>query len=170
MPEPVLLHGDRIVLREWRLDDVRGMHRWFGNLKVRRFLDFGAESLAGSEAHLLNVVAPSQTLEPRTDYYLAVELCQTGLTIGNAGFSWKSDGVAEIGYFLEPGSWGQGFATEAAELLIHYAFDLGAKLVIAECDAKNSASERVMRRCGMEMSGERGVGKLAYAIQNPTRK
>jgi RimJ/RimL family protein N-acetyltransferase len=90
----------------------------------------------------------------RYRYYFAVELKSSSRVIGEAGFEWdrkdRAARRAEIGYFLEKEFWGQGYATEAALLVMDFAFTtLGADEVSAACDPCNHASARVMRRCGL---------------------
>ena len=61
-----------------------------------------------------------------------------------------ADTVAEIGYVFDPGSAGQGYATEAGEALLRIAFEgVGVRRVIAQCSADNRPSWRLMERLGM---------------------
>jgi RimJ/RimL family protein N-acetyltransferase len=97
----------------------------------------------------------------RYRYYLAVELRPFNRVIGEAGFEWspkdRASREAEVGYFLEKQFWGHGYATEAAGLVIDFAFaTLGANQVSAACDPRNHASERVMRRCGLRNNSRDG--------------
>jgi [ribosomal protein S5]-alanine N-acetyltransferase len=56
----------------------------------------------------------------------------------------------EVFYSLVPGSWGNGYATEAAGGVIDYALcGLGLTEVFAEVDAGNAASAAVIERLGM---------------------
>jgi RimJ/RimL family protein N-acetyltransferase len=56
----------------------------------------------------------------------------------------------ELGYRLRREAWGQGFATEGSLALIAVAFtQLGVDRVRAETMAVNTASRRVMERCGL---------------------
>ena len=165
MDSGIYLEGGRLIVRDWRLDEIDGMHRWYGDPEVRRFVSFGADSKEESEKHLKETVVPSQSEDPRIEYYLAVELKETGQTIGDVGFEWKEPGHAEIGYFFEPSYWGAGYATEAAKLVIQYAFDLGADSVFATCDEKNTASEKVMQRCGLQPQPSNEVGRLLYRVE-----
>ena len=59
------------------------------------------------------------------------------------------DGAVEIGYVIHPDHWGQGFATEAVRAAIDELFRLGCPKVIAGFFAGNTASRRVMEKCGM---------------------
>jgi [ribosomal protein S5]-alanine N-acetyltransferase len=61
---------------------------------------------------------------------------------------------AEIGYWIAPEQWGQGYATEASRALITYAFDtLKLHRVEAKHFARNPASGRVMQKLGMRHEG-----------------
>ncbi len=56
----------------------------------------------------------------------------------------------EIGWRLLPEHWGQGYAGEAASVLLGYGLDrLALPLVISDIRAGNPASLRVARRIGM---------------------
>jgi ribosomal-protein-serine acetyltransferase len=67
---------------------------------------------------------------------------------GFHGFDWSVPSF-ELGYFLHPGARGRGYASEAVQLVSEMAFtDLGARRVWATCDAKNTASWRLLERCG----------------------
>ena len=165
----IVVQGERVALREWRGDDVDAMHRWLGNPDVTRFLSWASDSVGESAEHLQECIAAQQEA-PRTRYFLALALVDTGEVIGDAGFEWTSspDGSreGELGYFLVPETWGHGYATEAALLVLELAFDrLGASVMRASCNAKNRASERVMQRCGMRREPEREEpGRRMYRI------
>jgi RimJ/RimL family protein N-acetyltransferase len=58
--------------------------------------------------------------------------------------------VPQLGYRLRPRFWGQGLATEGSTALIDYAFEsIKAIAVEAETMFVNTASRRVMAKCGM---------------------
>ena len=64
----------------------------------------------------------------------------------------------EVGWGLHPSAWGQGFAFEAAEATIDWAFDvLGWAEVIHCIDPENTPSQKLAQRLG---SINRGPGKL----------
>jgi RimJ/RimL family protein N-acetyltransferase len=57
---------------------------------------------------------------------------------------------AELGWVLDPGHAGHGYATEAVRELLRLCFeDLGLHRVTATCFAANEASWRLMERVGM---------------------
>lgn len=55
----------------------------------------------------------------------------------------------EIGWWLAPGLWGRGLATEAALAVRDEAFRLSTAALVARCHPDNRSSERIMRKLGM---------------------
>jgi RimJ/RimL family protein N-acetyltransferase len=97
--------------------------------------------------------------------------------VGVAGLTVDADGTSvELGYWLGRAFWGHGYATEAAGLVIDYAFDrAGARacpakvgtgfakkdmlkqkvsVVTAGCFTDNVRSLRVLRKLGFTIKGE----------------
>ena len=159
----VRLEGPRILLREWCADELDAMHRWLGDPAVKRFLTWGARTVDDSARHLAECIA-EQTRPDRMRYFLAIELADR--VIGDAGFEWIEGSASRrgrLGYFLEPARWGQGYAAEAAGLLLDFAF--GACSMGASCDAANLQSERVMQKLGMRRDAAIELpGRREYAI------
>jgi RimJ/RimL family protein N-acetyltransferase len=70
--------------------------------------------------------------------------------VGTVGLRPLADDGLEIFYSLAPGSWGRGYATEAARAVVGHALGtLGLAEVLAEVDEGNTASVGVVKRLGM---------------------
>ena len=64
--------------------------------------------------------------------------------------------AAYVGYYVLPDYWGNGYASEAAQLLVAYAFDeLNAHRVEASAQADNPSSNRVLEKFGFQQEGTR---------------
>ena len=133
---PVTAHDHAVLLTHWALPDVR------------RFL-FDGEALSAAEV--------TETIEDSTRDFAAagygIWLIQeehgTAL-VGTTGLRPLEDSGLEIFYSLAPGSWGKGYATEAARAVVEHALGpLGLPEVLAEVDEGNAASVAVVRRLGM---------------------
>jgi RimJ/RimL family protein N-acetyltransferase len=91
--------------------------------------------------------------------YFATELLETGELIGFIGLAlqdYKSDftPAVDIGWRLKKSVWGNGYATEGARKCLDFAFNkLNLTRVIATCAVKNTKSENVMIKLGMEKVG-----------------
>lgn len=74
--------------------------------------------------NLAQVFINQQKEVPRRMFQQAIALKEIGVLIGNCGIrrTEQNDGEAEIGYELAPDSWGQGFATEAANAIAKFGF------------------------------------------------
>lgn len=66
------------------------------------------------------------------------------------------DGDVEVGYFLKPGAWGLGYATEVCKRLLRMAFeDSPLTEVVATFEQGNTASRNVLEKSGFVDCGTR---------------
>ena len=85
------------------------------------------------------------------------DLCFKGL---------DSNGVAEIGYGILEEYQGQGYATEAVEAALRWAFqNPNVTAIEAETDADNAASKRVLEKCGFLANGIIGKEGPRYTLK-----
>ena len=133
---PVTAQDHAVLLAHWTLPDVR------------RFL-FDDLTLLAAEV--------TQTIEDSDRDFAAggygVWLIQEpgrAELVGTAGLRPLEGLGLEIFYSLSPGSWGKGYATEAARAVVEHALGpLGLPEVLAEVDGGNAASVAVVKRLGM---------------------
>ncbi|MBZ9753440.1 GNAT family N-acetyltransferase [Deinococcus sp. HMF7604] len=65
-------------------------------------------------------------------------------------------GEQDIGYGLTPGTWGQGYATEAVGALLAWlGAQPGMRVITAETAFSNTASARVLTKLGFQAAGQR---------------
>ncbi|HEY0537701.1 MAG TPA: GNAT family N-acetyltransferase [Actinoallomurus sp.] len=75
------------------------------------------------------------------------------------------ESALEIGWWVDPASWGRGVATEAALALRDEAFgELGAERLAARYQPANLASGRVMVKLGMRVHSDT-VGKTGEPVR-----
>lgn len=92
--------------------------------------------------------------------YFATEILESRELIGFIGLAfqeYKTDftPAVDIGWRLKKSAWGNGYATEGAKRCLEFAFnELKLDRIISTCTEKNSNSENVMRKIGMEKIGE----------------
>ena len=133
---PATAHDHAVLLAHWTAPDVR---RFLFDGAVL----FPAEVTGAIEASTRSFAAAGYGL------WLVRERDAAGL-VGTAGLRPLEDIGLEIFYSLEPGSWGKGYATEAARAVIEHALGpVGLPEVLAEVDEANTASIAVIERLGM---------------------
>lgn len=143
-----VLVTERLLLSPVTASDYAALQAHWAAPDVRRFL-FDGTML--SPAEISEAIDDSTRDFAAAGYglWLIQEQDRTDLT-GTAGLRPLDDIGLEIFYSLAPGSWGKGYATEAARAVVEHALGpLGLPEVLAEVDAGNIASVAVVERLGM---------------------
>lgn len=74
--------------------------------------------------------------------------------IGMVGLDFRNLAAPELGYWLGVDYWGRGFATEAAQGAIDFAFEeFDLPLLASGARVANPASRKVLEKCGFQWSG-----------------
>jgi len=145
-----------------------------GRLRLRPFAETDSDQLFAlqSDAHALRYWdSPPWTDRASVERFLAgcrrlaeegtgarvvIERLSDRAFVGWCTFnSWNPDfRSASLGFCLQPGAWGRGYATEAARSLLRWAFDaFDLNRVQAEADTRNAASARVLEKLGFVREG-----------------
>ena len=147
-----MLSTGRLVLRPVTADDHAALLAHWTQPDVRRFLFDGA---ALSAAEVTEIIEESIGDFAARGYGIWIIELDSGAgagagLVGTAGLRPLEDSGLEILYSLAPGTWGKGYATEAARAVMDYGLGpLGLPEVLAEVDEGNTASVAVVKRLGM---------------------
>jgi [ribosomal protein S5]-alanine N-acetyltransferase len=163
---PVVLDGVSVLLREFRSSDAAAAFAWVGDADAVRYVPLGPLDEIGAVDYVEQLIAEARR-EVRDAYTLAIVERATGEVIGSValGIDSRAHRRAELGYILRRDRWGQGFATEAASMMIDFAFDqLGMNRVWAVCDPENPASTHVLEKCGMTCEGHLREDLLVHGL------
>jgi RimJ/RimL family protein N-acetyltransferase len=150
----ISLKSNRLVLREWRDEDLDAFARLCENPVVMEYL-LPMKDRAAIEAMAKRI---KDHLAQNGFGYLVVEVPGTSSFIGVVGlvrvtYTAHFTPAVEIGWRIDPTYWGQGYATEAAALALDDGFDrLKLQEIVALTVPTNSRSQRVMKRLGMTRS------------------
>ncbi|MFI7081740.1 GNAT family N-acetyltransferase [Micromonospora sp. NPDC049903] len=147
------IETERLHLRAFQPADVTELHAYFGDPAVHRYLYSEAPAdLDGTREALARRQQRTALREQGDSIQLAVVLRETGQLVGEVLLIWTSEEhrQGEIGYLLNPGHRGRGYATEAARTMLALAFDrCDLHRVVGRLDARNTASAQVLTRLGM---------------------
>jgi RimJ/RimL family protein N-acetyltransferase len=149
----ITLETDRLILRGWRDDDLDALAAINADPEVMRYIRDGSvrdrrQSAEGLQKMIANWEEHGYGL-------FAVEVRETGVLIGWAGlavpdFLPEVLPAMEIGWRLDRGSWGHGYATEAATAAMRFGFlDRGLDRIISIRHVENVRSARVMEKLGL---------------------
>lgn len=145
------IRTDRLLLRPLEPRDAEPMLAYKSLPEVVRYVPYGPLDLAGIEERIATRWATTRFEKPDDAVCLGVEERATGSLVGDVVLFWRSevDRSGEVGYILDPGYGGRGYATEAVRALLRVGFDgLGLHRISARIDERNSASTRVVERLG----------------------
>lgn len=145
------LETQRLLLRDFRLEDEADICEYAGDPEVVRFADWGPSDISIVRANLQRRFKDQETW-PRYSIEVAVELRSSGRLIGTLRMTVldHNNRTADFGYTFNRRYWNNGYATEAARALLQLGFvNLNLHRVWATCDVRNHASSRVMEKLGM---------------------
>jgi RimJ/RimL family protein N-acetyltransferase len=146
---------ERLELRRFRLDDNDGLAAVFARPEVWQY-PFG-RGFTREETQAFLASQMSHWSTAGFGLWLTVER-RTRRVVGFVGLSVPTFlpevlPTVEVGWRLDPGVWGRGYATEGAAAALDEAFTaLGLSEVCSIPQAENAASVRVAERLGMRFS------------------
>jgi len=151
-PAPLELHTRRCVLRQWKETDLGAWAEMNADPEVRRhFPGLLSDEQARAEAGRCR-----DGIDQRGWGVWALEVPGALTFAGFVGlivphYDAPFVPALEIGWRLPRAAWGQGYATEAAQAALEFAFGrLQVREVVAITVPGNEASRRVMARLGMQ--------------------
>jgi [ribosomal protein S5]-alanine N-acetyltransferase len=154
MPVLTTIVAERIQLRPFSLEDAPWVQKLAGDYAIadttlnlpHPYLDGMAENWISGHA---------EAFENRESLTLAIVDTLPNALVGAISLMGMTQGYrAELGYWIGKPYWGRGFCTEAARLMLNYAFEqLGMRRVYSSHLARNPASGRVMQKIGMKYEG-----------------
>lgn len=146
---------DRLVLREWREDDVDSFEAMFLDPEVMAHLGPTLDP-EGSRSEVADVIVRLRAIQAAHGCcFWALERRDTGEMIGFCGVEPGPAGTPienklEIGWRLARSAWGQGFAQEAARASLEWVWqNRDDHAVWAITTPANVRSWRLMERIGM---------------------
>ena len=142
----------RMTLRPYEDRDLGGLHDLFGRADVLRYHEWEPMGLDDARTLLERRVSQTRIEADGDGIVLAAVDTGSGRMIGEFGIWVRSlaNRQGEIGYAIHPDQQGRGLATEGGRELLRLGFDvLALHRIVADTDARNAASLKVMARLGM---------------------
>jgi len=153
LPTPTLLTA-RLRLRPSTSGDTDALFALHSNAHVLRYWDAPPWSEPGRAERF--IAACGRMAEEGSGARLAIDRVSDQAFVGWCSLSrWNPDyRSAAMGYCFNEAAWGHGYATEAGQAVLQWAFDtLGLNRVQAETDTRNAASARVLEKLGFVREG-----------------
>lgn len=159
---PIQLETSRLILRQWKTSDFKSFANLTADHDVMRYFPSVLSQRESDE-----LANKFQTLIAENGWgFWAVELKNTHDFIGFVGLQnlptqFGFSPCVEIGWRLAKQYWHQGYATEAAQACLKFAFEQLALEEVVSFTAKlNVPSQKVMQRLNMQYISEFNHPKL----------
>lgn len=148
------LRTERLILRPFNMGDAPRVKELAGEWEI-------AETTANIphpyEAGMAEdwISTHQEAFESDKGATFAIVVQPEGMLIGAIGLGlYRTNQLAELGYWIGKPYWNQGYGTEAAKELLRYGFEnLKLNRIQARHMTKNPASGRVMEKIGMTREG-----------------
>lgn len=144
-PEIPTLYTEHLRLREWSQSDIEVLAKLHDDPEVNRFFPQVRTSIVTLEEL-------QATWHKHGFGAWAVADRKSDRFLGSIGLAFPGHWpTPEISWVLDPRVWGQGLATEGAQVIVDHAFSqLEFAELMSVCILGNKASERVMQKLGMK--------------------
>lgn len=142
----ITIKTERLLLRPLMVSDADEVFEWVSDERVTRYMVYTTYTDIEQVKEWLKFVNSEAST-----YNFGFERVSDGKLIGSGdiGLNPESDRWV-FGYNLRYDCWGMGYATEATEAMISYAYEnFGAKKFASSHCAPNLASGNVMKKCGL---------------------
>lgn len=152
------LRSDRLLVRDWTVDDADEAFAIYGSSDVARWLAPAMQRVPSATAmrSVLEAWIEAQpNLVPPTGHWALVRR-EDDVVIGGVALRllppYEED--IEISWQVRPESWGHGYATEGSRMLMRWAFTQDIDELFAVARPGNTRAIAMARRLGMEWVGE----------------
>ena len=171
----VSIETERLLITTWTDRDLEDACALWGDPKVMQFIDVRGGLNRDQVWEKLH-----QEIERQQKFgvqYWKLLLKETKKTTGCCGlrpYNLKNR-IYEIGFHIMSAYWGKGYASEAANAVIRYAFDkMRAPKLFAGHNPRNSTSKAMMEKLGFKFVGEQfyeptGLNHPSYELEAPSK-
>lgn len=136
----------RLILRTMNDHDFTDVHEYMSDEETMKFFVDGPYT----KARTLAMVNPKEKQD-----HLSIILKDNQRIIGHLDFHpWVMINTYEIGWVVNKNYHNKGYATEAAQALIDYAFnEMKVHRLVVMSDTRNQASNRICQKLGFRLEG-----------------
>lgn len=148
------IETDRLKLRRMMTRDANDIFEYASDPEVAKYVTWEHHRSVADSLHFVRMILNSYNRGDPAPWGIVFK--ENNKLIGTGGYHWWliEHGRAEIGYAISSRYWNMGIMTEALECMIKFGFEkMLLNRIEARCYIKNTASERVLQKCGMKFEG-----------------
>ena len=156
-----VIDTERLRLRPMRPEDVPALEEWMPDKSIYAYWGKGPGKTDKNPALLF-----AKTERPSKSFHLGIEEKATGKVVGDLWvYRIVNDREATVAIRLSPSRHGKGYGTEALSAMTRFCFDrTELRRLRAEVDVRNTASRRMLEKCGYRQEGPVRHGKMVSTV------
>lgn len=137
--------SERLIIRDMTEDDAIYVWKIWSSIENEKYMGDPVNSLE-------EVMSICKSNMSNKNYLIVAVLKETGEVIGTCCFgNTNKNNEWGFGYSIKEEHWGKGYATETVKAVIRFGESLGITDFISDCAIENSASSKVLEKCGMTL-------------------
>jgi RimJ/RimL family protein N-acetyltransferase len=139
---------DWLTLRPFTSEDIPWVYEVSLDPALQQFVELPAPYRLEHAAFFVEQLAISGWDSGQRVEFLAEE-SETGTRLGRVGLGLGANGIAEIGFWVDPRARKRAVATDSVRAICQWAFaTLNVEIIEWRCEVGNTASRRVAERAG----------------------
>ena len=152
-----VIETDRLVIRPMNVTDIPALKKWMPNESIYTYWGKGP-SKAEKQPELLF----EKKERPTKSFHLGIAEKETDEVIGDVWvYLIENDRMAQIAIRLAKEKHGRGYGTEALSAMTGFCFEnTELKRLWTQVDVRNTASVRMLEKCGYTREGLIRQGKM----------
>ncbi|MBQ6653967.1 MAG: GNAT family N-acetyltransferase [Erysipelotrichaceae bacterium] len=152
-----VIETERLIIREMVPDDVPNLRQWMGDEQIYEYWGKGP-SKAEKDPELL-FEKPKRLTK---SFHLGIAEKKTNRVIGDIWvYLIENDRMASVALRLARSAQGKGYGTESLSAMTGFCFEkTELQRLWAEVDVRNTASWRMLEKCGYQREGMIRQGKM----------
>ena len=145
---PLVLETERLTLRRPTLADVKAIAHLANDRRIAENTRRLPHPYSADDA----IEFVRATANDNRETVFLIE--NNHAPIGMVGIDARQPDAPELGYWLGVAHWGQGFATEAAQAVIDFAFEeFDVEQLMSGARVANPSSRNILEKCGFQWTG-----------------
>lgn len=150
---PEAIEGGRVMLRRHRIDDLPTVRDWYRDPEIARLTRYTLRPMSDDE---IDRFFHGRLMSPESVAY-AIDIRESGRLVGLTTFSNLDPDNGSVLFHISIGehdAWGQGYGTEATELMLWLAFErIGLHRVALSVFGFNERAIRSYEKAGFAVEG-----------------
>ena len=151
------LETERLIIRDLKKGDEISLRKNINNLNISKYLLTVPYPYTKKDSEwYYNYCLKNKKKKERDDYGLVITIKPLDKAVGGIGIAKidKTQGTAELGYWISENNWRKGYVSEALKKIIDFCFyELKLRRLFVPVFVENNSSNALVKKLGFVYEG-----------------